>query len=247
MFQRRPKQQCTLLSNDMLSLQFDGDNEFLTLKVDTSLNESMGLIQKGSVLRLTAFVPVCFRFSDLTDMNVAILTSNFVKMAQTEVNPKFWFPPKDGRLRIANMQPPPPSPLPPTDPPPSPPTPPGANKEGRCHGEQCSLYGVKFACCLTQCVPVDSKIMVEIARECPFWTMTLEEMDNSNRRFLLCCWHVTNVCSVTGGKNRAKLPKCLTSATRRRFPTHPTPSSKMQTMNNNSADVKLCHCIMLLR
>jgi hypothetical protein len=38
----------------------DGDNKLLTLKVDTSLNQSMGLVEKGNVLRLTVFVPIYF-------------------------------------------------------------------------------------------------------------------------------------------------------------------------------------------
>jgi hypothetical protein len=69
----------------------DGDNEFLMLTVDAGLNESMGLIEKGSVLRLTAFVLACFRLSNLTDVNVAILTSNFQKIAQIEVDQNFGF------------------------------------------------------------------------------------------------------------------------------------------------------------
>jgi hypothetical protein len=69
----------------------DGDNEFLMLTVDAGLNESMGLIEKGSVLRLTAFVLACFRLSNLTDVNVAILTSNFQKIARIEVDQNFGF------------------------------------------------------------------------------------------------------------------------------------------------------------
>jgi hypothetical protein len=36
----------------------DGDGKLLTLKADTSLNQSMGLVEKGNVLRLTVFVPI---------------------------------------------------------------------------------------------------------------------------------------------------------------------------------------------
>jgi hypothetical protein len=38
----------------------DGDEELLTLKVYTSLNQSMGLVEKVSVLHLTVFVPIYF-------------------------------------------------------------------------------------------------------------------------------------------------------------------------------------------
>jgi hypothetical protein len=66
----------------------DGDEEILTLKVDTSLNQSMSLVEKGSVLHLTAFVPMCFPCSDPTDLNVIILVSNFRKIAQMDVDAK---------------------------------------------------------------------------------------------------------------------------------------------------------------
>jgi hypothetical protein len=65
---------------------------------------------------------------------------------------------------------------------------------------------------------VNSKIVVEIARENPFCTMGVEEMENSHKRFILYYWYVTNVYSITGSKNRAKLPKCLVLAIRQRFP-----------------------------
>jgi hypothetical protein len=202
---------CTSIKQFTMAV-IDGDEELLTLKVDTSLNQSMGLVEKGSVLRLTVFVPIYFRYSDPTDLNVVILLSNFRKIAQIEVDPKFAFPPKEGRLQMKAMPPPPP------DPPPSPLKEQLAPSDVRCNGDQCSLYGVKFACCVTQCFPVNSKIVVEIARENPFCTMGVEEMENSHKRFILYYWYVTNVYSVTGSKNRAKLPKCLVSAIRQRFP-----------------------------
>jgi hypothetical protein len=82
-----------------------------------------------------------------------------------------------------------------------------------------NALGVKFACCVTGCFPVNPKVVTEIARECPYVTMEIEKMDNGNKRFILCCWCVTNVHSVTGSKNRAKLPSCLVSAIWLRFPT----------------------------
>ena len=110
------------------------------------------------------------------------------------------------------------APVPPPDPPKLPVTVQPAASDVRCDGERCSLHGVKFACCVTRCFPVNSKIVGEIARERPFVTMAIEEMGNSNKRFIPCCWRVTNVCSITGSKNRAKLPSCLVSAIRLCFP-----------------------------
>jgi hypothetical protein len=55
----------------------------------------------------------------------------------------------------------------PPTPPEPPPLPLKAQPEARdfpCDGEQCSLYGVKFGCCVARCFPVTSKIVVEIAQ-----------------------------------------------------------------------------------
>jgi hypothetical protein len=64
----------------------DGDDDFVMLKVDTSLNQSMGLVEKGSVLHLTVCVPIYFRYTDLNDLNVVLLVSNFRKMGHMEVD-----------------------------------------------------------------------------------------------------------------------------------------------------------------
>jgi hypothetical protein len=132
--------------------------------------------------------------------------SNFRKIAQIEVNPKFALAPKETRLQIKAM------PHPPTDPAPLP------LEFVPCNGKKCSLYGVKFASCITQCFPVNSKSIVEITQKCPFVTKTAVEMDNSNQNFIPYYWSVTNGYSITGSKNRAKLPKCLVLAIRQQFP-----------------------------
>jgi hypothetical protein len=38
----------------------DGDNKLLTLKVNTSLNQSMGLAEKGNLLHLKVLVRIYF-------------------------------------------------------------------------------------------------------------------------------------------------------------------------------------------
>jgi hypothetical protein len=75
-----------------------GNDKLLMLKVDTSLNQSMGLFEKYNVLYLTVFVPKYFPYSNPIDLNVVILVSNFRKIAQIEVDPKFAFTPKEMRL-----------------------------------------------------------------------------------------------------------------------------------------------------
>ena len=90
----------------------DGNDEMVTLKVDTSLNQSMSLIEKGPVLRLTAFVPIYFCYSHPTDLNVVILVSTFRKIAQIEVDPKLVLAAKQQerkpqRMKAAAPAPPP--------------------------------------------------------------------------------------------------------------------------------------------
>ena len=87
----------------------DGDNEILTLKVDTSLNRSMSLVEKGGLLlHLLVFVPIYFGYSDPADLNVIILlVLNFRKIAQMVVDPKLAFKGKERRLQVKAAMPPP--------------------------------------------------------------------------------------------------------------------------------------------
>jgi hypothetical protein len=57
-------------------------DEHLMLKVNKSLNQRMGLVERGTVMHLTVFIPIKFCPSDPTDLNVIILESNFQKIAQ---------------------------------------------------------------------------------------------------------------------------------------------------------------------
>jgi hypothetical protein len=50
---------CTPVKQFTMAL-IDGDNKVLMLKVDTSLKQSMGLLEKGNSLRLTVFVLIYF-------------------------------------------------------------------------------------------------------------------------------------------------------------------------------------------
>jgi hypothetical protein len=65
-----PVKQCTMTV-------IDGNKKLFPLKVDTSLNQSMELVEKGSMLCLAVFVPFYFWYSDPTDLNFVILVSDF--------------------------------------------------------------------------------------------------------------------------------------------------------------------------
>ena len=83
-------------------------------------------------MRLKAFVPIYFRYSDPTDLNVVMLVSNFRKIAQMEVDPKLALAEKQQRrpqLKAA-------APAPPPDPPKLPATSvQPATSDVRCNGE----------------------------------------------------------------------------------------------------------------
>jgi hypothetical protein len=53
------------------------------------------------------------------------------------------------------------------------------------------------------------RILLRLLKSALFVTTTIVEMDNSNKRFILYYWYVTNVYSITGSKHRMKLPKYL--------------------------------------
>jgi hypothetical protein len=68
--------------------------------------------------------------------------------------------------------------------------------------------------------------------------MTAEEIYNVSKHFILYYWYVTNVYSIIGSKNRAKLKKCPMSAIRQRFPNPMgTPYTEFQECSKNDPTV----------
>jgi hypothetical protein len=86
------------------------------------------------MLCLAVFVPFYFWYSDPTDLNFVILVSDFWKIAQIEVNPKFVFTPEKRRLQIKAMS------LPTPDPPPLSLKVQPVASDVWCNEDQCSLY-----------------------------------------------------------------------------------------------------------
>ena len=106
---------------------------------------------------------------------------------------------------------------PPESPPPDPPEDPELNPAA-CHGQLCSLYGLNFLQCITECFPVVGRNLEGIARECYFVTMEVNQMTNRKKRNLLYYWYATNVYNIVGKYNRERLPPCLESAVRSAYP-----------------------------
>jgi hypothetical protein len=108
------------------------------------------------------------------------------------------------------------TPPPPPDPPPLPPKVLPAASDVPCNGDQCSLW---YEICLL-CRPVFPCLFKNSCGDCTIIRkMTVEEMVEwtITESGLFYYRYVTNIYSITGSKNRAKLPKCHWSAIYTKF------------------------------
>ena len=82
----------------------------------------------------------------------------------------------------------------------------------------CSRFGIFFEDCICNCIPVESLSLTDIAKQCHFVTMPVEEMDNSKKRNVLYWWYATNIYHICGKDIRGELPDCLLSHIRKIYP-----------------------------
>jgi hypothetical protein len=85
----------------------------------------------------------------------------------------------------------------------------GKDNNNQCNGHRCSLYGIQFGNCITQVIPPQTRHLVTIALENPYVTKEVPNMNNSEKRFLLYYWYMTNIYGITGKGNTRKPPPCL--------------------------------------
>ena len=79
----------------------DGNDDIVTLKLNTSLNASASLITRGSVIKIMAFSPIYFCFDNPEDRRVVILVSNFDVLGIESVDEKYNVAPKqEERLTV---------------------------------------------------------------------------------------------------------------------------------------------------
>jgi hypothetical protein len=212
----------------------DGDDKMVVVKVNTVLNDSVGLIQSGGVVQLTDYAPLYFHYKNYQQINNVVLLNNFSISDLPVWNIPSEFedmPPPESRLRtseedencaafaarmrknateLGNGG--------------------GGSGEGGggasgggdggdeshgadgldvCDGQLCSRYGIMFHTCITRILPPNEQILETIVRENPFVTKGVEEMDAGERRFCYYYWYMTNVYFITGNGNSREVPPCL--------------------------------------
>ena len=72
--------------------------------------------------------------------------------------------------------------------------------------------------CITECIKPREVPLAIVAQECVFVTRDLEDMSQSDNRFLLYYYYATTVYQFHGKGNRIMLPECLKYAIRELYP-----------------------------
>lgn len=188
----------------------DGDNNVITLRLDSTLNSEGKLLTPGAVIKVKSAFPIYMNYGDLYDMRCAIVLRDFAIITRQGVPTDSKGPPE--RLKVAKSTP-------------SQSTSANAvdksstNKNGCiCHGNICSKHDIEFVVCLTKCIPLDSISLERIARECVFVDRELKDMENRHKRFLYYYYYATSVYQFHGRGNRVELPECLVSVIRSAYP-----------------------------
>eukprot|EP00732_Lithocolla_globosa_P000707 Lithocolla_globosa_v1_NODE_262_length_4766_cov_108.495648.p1 type:complete len:320 gc:universal NODE_262_length_4766_cov_108.495648:2215-3174(+) len=107
-------------------------------------------------------------------------------------------------------------------PPPPPPPPIDWNSDFICHGQFCSVGGLLFRRCVTTQQEIDFRELTDV---CWFYDnlayATPEQCPANHRRNMLYWWFAVNIYSVTGARNRMKMPICILRYVRRKEPNAP--------------------------
>ena len=68
---------CSGMSLKYTLVACDKDDNFISLKVDTSVNDQIGLVKRGTVLRLVQFEPLYYGYEASRANGALLLLSNF--------------------------------------------------------------------------------------------------------------------------------------------------------------------------
>ncbi|KAL7536485.1 hypothetical protein ACHAXR_007194 [Thalassiosira sp. AJA248-18] len=147
----------------------DGDNNVITLRLDSTLNSEGAFLTPGVVLRVTSAFPVYMNYGDMYDMRCAIVLRDFNVIGRQPVPSMFLGPPLK-RLKVEakeldtsideNVQP-------------------TIECSKDCTGQLCSQHGIDFSVCLTKCVPIESVSLARVASV--FVTKELKDMSQKTR------------------------------------------------------------------
>ena len=85
-----------------------------------------------------------------------------------------------------------------------------------CSGDErlCSVHGMHFGSCITECIPVTSLNLQTVKEDCYFATDALDQMSASHKRNMVYWWYATNVYSIAGREHVERMPACLEYAIR---------------------------------
>jgi len=189
----------------------DGDNNAFLLRIDSTLNHVGMTLAPGTIAKVTSSFPVYFNHDDSNDNRCAVVIRNFDIVGSQPVPDDLLSGGKNNKSAIK-----------------------AAKKKGLltkrkepadtsatlqaskpiCNGCLCSKHGVAFDLCLSKIIPPETVPLPIVARDCVFANMEVEDMSNSNKRFLLYYYYATTVYQFHGAGNRIDLPECVIYAVR---------------------------------
>ena len=186
------------------------------------LNTAGNMLTPGTIIHIQRFLPVYYRYEDNPQRKFAIVVREFKYVGRQELSEELKSRPahranptpenrpkprkqsKESKPRAKKKKPSPKEEQSATQP--------------ECNGNLCSCHGVEFVMCITDCIKPGSITLAIVAQECVFVTRDLEEMSESDKRFLLYYYYATTVYQFHGKGNRIKLPECLKYAIRQLYP-----------------------------
>mmetsp|Transcript_13058 Transcript_13058/g.28304 ORF Transcript_13058/g.28304 Transcript_13058/m.28304 type:complete len:413 (+) Transcript_13058:199-1437(+) len=209
----------------------DGNTMPVLVKVASQLNNRIGDIQVGCIIKVLSFQTIYFLMSSAGDSRVALLMLNYeiigsspptkeeslayksrvvvsVSAADDEEEDEVVEDDRDddhSRRKAGAIEKHFAS----------------APKAAKCTRQNrlCSLYGVDFeSSCVCDAFPVHSHIFEDIAQQCWFVNVPLSSMTDRHKRCVYYWWYATNIYLICGKGNRAELPDCLVDKIRQLIP-----------------------------
>jgi hypothetical protein len=209
----------------------DQDDNILTVKIATQLNNRMGALKIGSVIEILKFTRVFLPRVSGCPESMAILVTNFRHHGLMEVKESL----KKRPLTRLVVQHPREDETEPVD---------SAENDSEsedsgysndnnenssdwrnvcCTSNRrlCKKHGYGFDDCVVNVYPIDNAFLEEIAPECWFVTKEVPNMNPSEKRNIFYWWFMVNVYHIGGKGKRRRPPKCLIKAIREAYPNPP--------------------------
>lgn len=208
-------------------LAADGDGKGVHVRLDSTLSTEGNLLIPGTIILVKKFLPVYYQYENQDDNRVAMVVKEFEIAGRRQLPPDLLAgmkesnvvkPPRKVTQQIKKSK----GKAHPTE---------EDATHCKCTGNLCSMHGVDFVVCLTECQPVHKVSLPLVARGCVFATREIGEMSQSDKRFLLYYYYATTVYQFHGKGNRVQLPECLKKAVRDLYP-----DEELEFNNNEESD-----------